>query len=872
MKRSKRMLNDLDQDIRDHIQRETQDNIERGMPPDEARYAALRKFGNVTRVQEETREVWSVVWLERLLQDVRYGVRTLRKSPGFTVVVVLTIALGIGATAAIFSAVNAVLFRPLPFNDPGRLVVVKMKHVRSGAVYDDVSFPDFEDWRAENRVFAGMAVYRDADGTLLANGAAIHVTGETVSGNLFSLLGVRPLIGRDFLLSEDTPGSGDLPIVLSYRLWQQYFSENDDIIGQTVELDSRAYVVVGVMPPNFQFPIQAQPIDFWRTIAQDNPSRMAARGDHYTEALARLKPGVTLSKAQTDISLIEDRLAEQYPKTDSDEDARLIPEMDELVGSIRPMLWILLGAVGFLLLIACVNVATLLLVRADVRRKEMGIRLALGAGQMRVARQMLTESGLLVALGAGCGLLIARLAVGIWVRLGPKDIPRLTEAVIDGRVLLFTAAASIVVGVVFGVVPGLSISKLSLNSSLREGATTSTESTGRRRARNALVVAQMGLAQVLLVGAGLAMKSFIRLSHVNPGFDPNRVITMTIDAPSLYEHGQRAPFFNGLLARIRALPGVVSASAAFNLPLGGNDIEAGFSIQGRPESPGNLQVATVGVVAPGYFETMGIRLLRGRVFTERDLMDTTPVVIINETLAHRFFGDRNPVGQHIEPGLAVGSSEAPMRQIVGVVGDVKSKSLRSAAGLQTYIPEAQLPFSSSMTVTIRTAINPESIVGAVRRVVHQVDKTLPIYDVRTMNQYLSDTVATPRFDTLLLGIFGGFALVIAAVGIYGVMAYSVTHRTHEIGIRITLGAKKANVLRLVLGHGMGLALTGVGIGLMAALALTRFLSNLLYGVQPIDPPTLGVMSFILIGVTLIACYVPARRAANVDPMVALRHE
>jgi putative ABC transport system permease protein len=862
----------LDAELRFHQEQQVADYVAVGMAPEEAQRRARLEFGGLEQVKEECRDVGAGRFVETLIQDVRYGLRQLRRNPGFTVVAVITLAMGIGATVAIFGVVNTVLLRSLPFNHPGRLVVIKMKHVRSGAVYPDVSFPDFEDWKAENRVFAGMAVYRDADGTFVANGAAIHVAGETVSANLFSLLGVRPLLGRAFLPSEDKPASGNFPIVLSYRLWQQYFSENDNILGQTVNLDGSAYVVVGVMPPNFQFPIQVGPIDFWRTVDQDNPSMMADRGDHYTEAIARLKPGVAVSKAQTDMSLIEHRLAGQYPKTDSDEDARLIPEMNELVGNIRPVLWVLLGAVGSLLLIACVNVATLLLARADARQKEIGVRLALGAGQLRVARQMLTESALLVAVGAGCGLLIACVAVGIWVRLGPKDIPRLTEAAIDGRVLLFTVAVSVAVGMVFGVVPGLSMSKVSLKSSLREGTTTSTESTGRRRARNGLAVVQVALALLLLVGAGLAMNSFIRLSHVKPGFDPNHVITMTIDGPGGLSHSRRAPFFNSLVARVRALPGVTSASAAFNLPLGGNDIEVGFTIQGRPESPGNLRVASIGVVAPGYFKTMKIRVLRGRSFSEHDLMDTMPVVIVNETLARRVFGNQDPLGQDIEPGLVVGSSEPPMRQIVGVVADVKSKNLRGAAGLQMYMPQAQLPFSTSMTVVIRTAVAPESIVGAVRSVVQRIDRALPIYDVRTMNQYVSDTVATLRFDTLLLGIFGGLALLIAAVGIYGVIAYSVTHRTHEIGIRIALGARRGDVLRLVLGQGMNLAVTGVAIGLLGALALTRFLSSLLYDVQPMDPLTLVTMSFILISVVLLACYIPARRAAKVDPMVALRHE
>jgi putative ABC transport system permease protein len=862
----------LDSELRSHLEQQIADYVATGMTQQEARRRARLEFGGLEQMKEECRDVGAARFIENLIQDVRYGLRQLRRNPGFTAVAVITLALGIGATAAIFSVANAVLFRSLPFNHPGRLVVIKMKQMRSGTVYDDLSFPDFEDWRTGNRVFAGMAVYRDADGTLVANRAAIHVEGETVSANLFSLLGVRPLLGRAFLPSEDKPGGGGLPIILSYRLWQQYFSGSDNILGQTVNLDGHPYVIVGVMRPNFQFPIQAEPIDFWRTIARDSPSMMADRGDHYTEAIARLKPGVALSKAQSDMSVIEHWLGKQYPKTDSDEDAQLVSEMNELVGNIRPVLWVLLGAVGFLLLIASVNLATLLLARADARQKEIGIRLALGAGQLRIARQMLTESALLVAVGAGCGLLVAWTAVGIWVRLGPKDIPRLTEAAIDGRVLLFTVAVSAAVAMMFGVVPGLSTSRVSLNTSLREGATTLTESTGRRRRRNVLAVAQVALALVLLVGAGLAMNSFIRMSHVKPGFDPDHVITMTIDGPSGLRHSQRAPFFSGLLARIRVLPGVVSASAAFNLPLGGNDIEAGFTIQGRPGSPGNLQVASIGVVAPGYFKTMGIRVLKGRGFSEHDLMDTTPVIIVNETLARHFFGNQDPLGQRIEPGLAVGSSKPPMRKIVGVVADVKSKNLRAAAGLQTYTPQAQLPFSTSMTVVIRTAVAPESIAGAVRRVVQRIDKGLPVYDVRTMNQYVSDTVATPRFDALLLGIFAGLSLIITTVGIYGVIAYSVTHRTHEIGIRIALGAKGGDVLRLVMGQGMNLALTGVAIGLLGAWALTRFLSSLLYDVGSMDPPTLVAMSFILIGAALLACYFPARRAAKVDPMVALRHE
>jgi predicted permease len=862
----------LDAELRFHLEQQIADYVAAGMTPEEAQRRARLEFGGLHQVKEECRDVGAARFIETLVQDVRYGLRQLRRNPGFTAVAIITLAVGIGATTAIFSVVNAVLLRRLPFRHADRLVVLKMEHIRTGTMYDDVSFPDFEDWRAENRVFAGMALYRSADGTLQANATSIHVRGETVSANLFPLLGVKPLLGRWFLPSEDKPGSDSLPIISSYRLWRQYFSADPNMLGQTLDLDNRAYVIVGVMPRAFQFPIQAQRIDFWRTIAQDNPSVMTDRGDHYTEAIARLKTDATLARAQTELSTIQHRLAEAYPKTDSGEDVRLTPEMDELVGNIRPVLWVLLGAVGFLLLIACVNVTTLLLARADARHQEMGIRLALGAGSMRIVRQLVTEAALLVSVSGGCGLLVSRAAVLIWARFGPRNIPRLAQTTIDNRVLLFAVAACVGVGLIFGVIPGLRVSKSSLGHSLRAADTRSTEGAGRRRARNALVVAQVALALMLLVGAGLAINSFIRLSRVSPGFDPNHVVTMSIDAPAGYGHNERAPFFNRLLARIRALPGVVSASAAFNLPMGGKRLGVGFDVQGRPANPGNMPVAAVTVAAPGYFKAMGIPLLRGRGFAEHDLMNSTPVVIINENLARQIFGNQDPIGQHIEPGLAVGSSKPPMRRIVGVVADVKDKNLRSPAGLQVYIPEAQLPFSSTMITIVRARIAPSAIVGQVREAVRAIDKTVPVYDVRSMDQYISDTVATPRFDTLLLGIFGGSALIIAAVGIYGVIAYSVTRRTHEIGIRMALGAQKYDVLGLVIGHAMTLALLGLGIGLVGALGLTRFLSNLLYGIKATDPLTFVTVSLILLGVALLACYIPARRAAKVDPMVALRHE
>jgi putative ABC transport system permease protein len=877
MSRRKRMLSDLDKDIRDHIEKETQDNIERGMPPDEARYAALRKFGNVTKVQEDTRDVWTFRWHEQLWRDVRYGLRMLAKNPGFTAVAILTLALGIGANTAIFSVVNVVLLRPLPFGEPDRLVsVVSM---RRGNVPDNASYPDFADWRAQNHVFSEMAAYTTDNFTLTGQGEALHIQGADVSADLFSLLGVKPILGRAFLPNEDKlpTANGGFAIILSHRLWRERFHADPGVVGQTIEIDNRDFTVVGVAPPEFQFPMQGEPVDFWRTMAINfvtapgEPSMVDERGAHYLDVITRLNPGVSRAQAQAEMSTIVSRLNNQYAGN-APRGVEVLREIDRVAAPARPALLILLAAVGCVLLIACANVANLMLARGASRQKEMAVRAALGAGRGRMVRQMLAESVLLAMLG---GLLGAGL--GLWgisglIRLLPVDIPRLAGVRVDGTVLLFTVLVSTLTGIVFGLAPAAQASRLAFVESLKESGRGLSEGLYRSRGRGLLVMVDVAVAAVLLVGAGLLINSFLRLQRVDPGFNPQHVLTFKVDLPYVRYSGlSQTQFFERAIERLGHLPGVLSASAVLPLPLDGGDVATFVTIEGQPVAEANPPRAGYTWVEPGYFSTVGIPLIKGQNFTGADDLTTAPVVIINQTFARRFFPSQDPIGKRIKPGINNGYKVSPMREVVGVVGDVRQYGLASAPGPEVYVPLAQSPLGS-INFVVRTAVDPSTVVGAIRQEMGEMDKNLPFYGVKTFNQYLGEGFALPRFLTLLLGLFAALALALAAIGLYGLVSYSASQRTHEIGIRIALGADRRNVLRLVVGQGLKLALMGTVIGIAGAVALTRFLSSLLYDVKPTDPPTLIAVSLLLTGTTLMASYIPARRATKVDPLVALRHE
>jgi putative ABC transport system permease protein len=813
--------------------------------------------------------------METLLQDIRYGVRMLMKRPSFTLIAVIALALGIGANTAIFSVVNAVLLRPLPFPQAERLMNVWETNPSRGQKRSAVSYPDFADWRAQNQVFEYVSTYHDSDFILTGGSEPLRLSGAVVNADLFPLLGAQPSLGRTFRPDEDKPGEHGRVVVLSQGLWQRQFGADPNVVGRAVTLNGQSYTVVGVMPAGFQFPIESNPIELWTTVAEDAAGKepiTAQRGAHYMSVLARLKPGVTQAQAQSDLDTISARLAQQYPDTNAHRGTRVMSALESLVGDVRPALLILLGAVGCVLLIACANVANLLLARATTRHKEIAIRAALGASRWRVVRQLLTESVLLAFAGGALGLLFALWGGDLLVALSGDDIPRATQINLDWRVLGFTLLVSFVTGVLFGLVPALHAAKFELTESLKEGGRSSVEGARRNRVRSALVVAEMTVALVLLVGAGLLMQSLRRLQHVNPGFDAHNVLTLTVSLPEVkYKTPQQVDFYRSLRERVAALPGVTSASAVFPLPLGGDRIGISFETEGRPLPKSELPATEFRTVNPDYFHTLSIPLVKGRDFTARDDASAPGVIIVNEAFAQKFFPNEEAIGHRIKPGISTDESDPVMREIVGVVGDVKHRSLSTAVEPEAYVPHAQVPFGS-MTLVVKTAPDARTLVGAVRNEVRALDKDLPIYNVKTLDDYVASSVAQPRFNTLLLASFAGLALILTAVGLYGVMSYSVVQRTHEMGVRIALGAQTRDVLKLVVGQGMVLAVIGIGLGLLVSLAATRVLASLLYEVSAADPLVYAGITLLLAVVALLACYIPARRATKVDPMVALRYE
>ncbi|MGB0034825.1 MAG: ABC transporter permease [Candidatus Acidiferrales bacterium] len=814
--------------------------------------------------------------MQTLLQDIRYGIRMLGKNLGFTLIAVFTLALGIGANTAIFSVVNAELLRPLPFRNPDQLVRVWTTNSRAGTKSGAISYPDFADWRSQNKVFEKMTAYTDASFTLTGIEQPAHLQGEMVSAETFEMLGVAPELGRTFLPGEDE--AHHHVVVLSHQVWKERFRGDPGVIGRTITLDSSGFTVVGVMPASFNFPMQRVPAAVWVTFStmqessDNSPTMLQERGAHFLLAMARLKPGVSLAQAQAGMDVISSGLAKQYPDTDTFFGVRLVSEQAEITSAIRPALFVLLVAVGFVLLIACVNVANLLLARATTRAREIAIRAALGAGRNRVVRQLLTESFLLAFLGGLLGLIIAMWGSEILVRMSPDSLPRAAEIHMDGWVLAFTVAASLVTGILFGLAPALQIARSNLVDTLKEGSLSTTAGGHRHRLRSSLVIMEMALALVLLVSAGLLIRSLVRLQSVNPGFDPQHVMASNVDLPDQkFPDAKKAEFFRQLIPQLRALPGVQSAAAIFPLPMGGDEMRTSLEIEGRPVAKRDMAHTSIRVITPAYFETMRIPLLQGRAFSDRGDANATQTIIVNEALARRYFPNENPVGKHVRPGISLGAGPGPMREIVGVVGNVRFKDLTTEWYPESYIPYAQLPFGEA-TIVVRTVNDPKTLAKPIADTVRKFDSDMPTYAIKTVEDYLNSTIAIPRFNAVLLGVFAGVALLLTAVGLYGVISYSVAQRTHEIGIRMALGAQPADMLRLVVGQGFRLALVGVGLGLAAAFGLTRFLSSMLFGVASTDPVSFIGVAIVLLSVVFLACFVPARRAMRVDPMVALRYE
>ena len=812
--------------------------------------------------------------MNRLFEDFRFAFRLLRKTPGFTVVAVLTLALGMGANTAIFSVIHAVLLRPLPFHNPGQLVAVNT--TEPGRSDDpNVSYPVFLDWRSQNHVFEALSVFRVDDFTLTGRAEPLHVTGAVVSANTLSLLGVAPILGRDFNAEEDQPVRNPLPVMLSHSFWQDRFGSDPNVLGQTLTLSGRRFTVAGVMPPGFQFPVQSTPVDFWTTIALDaidgSPPMTAQRGAAYLDVIARLKPQVTVAQAQTDLSRIQSALNRAYPEH-RPRGIAIVPELTQVVGETRPGLLILFGAVGLVLVIACANLSNLLLARATARSKEISVRKALGATRWVVVRQLLTESLLLAAVGGTAGLVFAVWTVKWLIRLAPEELPRISGSGLNLEVLIFTAAVAVFTSLVFGLIPALDATGRELATSLNEGGRSGSETRGRSRLKDTFVVIETGLAVVLLAGAGLMLRSLLGLRSVDPGFAKDRVITFGLDLPGRYGHPQRIEFYRQLLGRVRSLPGVRSASAAFPLPLSADDVKTVFEIEGRPEKKSERPVTTLHVVDDDYFRAVGIPLVRGREFDARDdAPDATAVVMISQTLAKQAFPGEDPVGKRIQPNISSGNEQTPMRLVVGVVGDVKAEGLAAPSIPESYVPYAQLPFAP-MSVVVRTVVNPETMVPTLQREVQSLDKDLPLLHVKTLDEYVDDSISDTRFETVLLGAFGVLALVLTAVGLFGVISYTVVQRTREVGVRLALGATPGAIAVMIFKNGVWLASLGVGIGLAAAFGLTRLMRSLLYGISPLDPITFFGVPIVLFAIALLACYVPARRAARVDPMVALRYE
>ncbi len=858
---------ELDEELRFHIEKEAERNAARGMSPDEALRVALAKFGRFENIKEECRDARGVRPVEEMLQDLRYGARKLRKSPGFTLVAVMTLALGIGANTAIFSVVNAVLLRPLPFDQPEQLVRVFGTNARRSSFSRPHSYPNFSDLRGQNQTFETMVAYSGASAALSGDEAPEQITGVTASGEIFRLLRVKPLLGRLLGPEDERPG-GPAAVVISHGLWQRRFGSDPGVVGRVIKLDGREREVVGVTPADFSFEFVTGAADFWTAI---NPaeSLYQQRGAIFLEAIGRMKPGVTVEQARADLGVVASRLEQQYQESNAGIGVRLAAAQEELVGDVRPTLLVLLGAVGFVLLIACANVANLLLARSAGRHREIAVRRALGAWRGRIVRQLLTESLLLAIAGGVLGLLFAVWGVKLLSAFVPENVPRFDETSIDLRVLAFTLAASVLTGLLFGIAPALQSSGFDLNEALKEGGRGGSDGRGRTRVRGLLIVSEVALSLVLLISAGLLIKSFVKLRNTDPGFDPSNTLTASLSlAPVRYDTDEKiADFYQRLVERVRALPGVLTVGAVNPLPLSENDYAFSFSIIGQPPPPpGQRQSAAARFVSPDYFKAQGVPVRAGRVFNEADKAGAPNVIVVNEAFARRHLAGVDPLGQRLRLGINGIEGE-----VVGLVGDVRGTSLATPAEPEYYVPASVINFND-LTLVVRTANDPASLAPALRQVVSEMDKDLPLYDVRTMESLVARSVARQRFSMTLVGVFAVLAMLLSAVGIFSVMSSLVAQRTHEIGIRMALGAQARDILSMVIRQGVGLTLVGVAVGLGASFALTRLMSGLLYEVSATDPFVYGGITALLAAVALLACYVPARRATKVDPLIALRYE
>lgn len=802
--------------------------------------------------------------METLFKDIRYGFRSLLKRPGFTAVAIITLALGIGANSAIFSVVNAVLLRPLPYPQSEQLVNLDGINPQADITESNMSVPDFADWQSQSQAFEYMAGYVTGGALLVTNDETERVRATSVTADFFRLLRVNAGSGR-VLQPEDAQKGHDSVVVLSYGLWQRRFGSDPNILGANVRISGTDNTVVGVMPVGFDYPARSE---LWVPFPLDPAAER--RDNRYMNVIARLKPGVPIGQAQAQLDSINQRLAQNYVETNTGWSAQVTNLRERMVGEMRPALLILLGAVAFVLLIACANVANLLLARATVRQKEIAVRTALGASRWRIIRQLLTESVLLSLIGGGIGLLLSLWLTKLLIAISPPNSPRFDEISPDARVFAFTLGLTVLTGIIFGLAPALQASRIDLNERLKDAGRSSGGS-GHNRVRSLMMVSEVALSFMLLVGAGLLIKSFMHLREVSPGFNPANVLSVRVAIPGAkYAQGEpRTQVLRQMVERINSLPGVQSSAAVLSLPLGGDtfNVGRGYIREGSAATPEEADGAAYLVTTPDYFRTLNIPLLSGRGFSDQDTEQSTKVLLVNESMARQLWPGESPVGKHI----TIWRDEKFPREIVGVVGDTKA-SLDAEAGPQMYVPYAQDANWTGMSLVIRTNGEPRSLANAVRNEIRSVDKGIPVFNVTTMDDVLAISVGPRRSPTVLLAAFAGVALLLAMIGIYGVTSYHVTQRTQEIGIRMALGAQMRDVVKLVLKSGMVLALIGIVTGLVGALALTRLLSSLLFGVKPTDVATFIIVSLCLLVTALLACYLPARRATKVDPLIALRYE
>ena len=810
--------------------------------------------------------------MQRFFGYFRFSFRQLRKSPSFAVAAVVTLALGIGATTAIFSLVNAVLLKPLPYPEPGRLVRITQEDHSTGAVLpESLSYPDYFDWRSRNRSLSGMASYSGQNMTLTGDGLAQQLGVYVVSSNLFQVLGVAPMLGRDFRWDEEQ--AGNRAIMLSYPLWLSRFGGQREVVGRQITLDGEPYTVAGVMPKGFLFPAETG-VEAWISIATNAEGKDPAtgqRGMDELEIIGRLKPRVSIAQAKADLGSAARSLATQYSDTNKwYTTAAVTPELEHLVGKTRPALEVLFGAVGLLLLIACVNVAGLMLVRSSRRSGEIALRSALGATRIEIVWQLLTESVVLSVISGLAGIALASVILKELAVLFPKALPRLGDVSIDLPVFAFAMGVSIVTGILFGVVPALRVSSVAPALALRDGTRTMTSGRGHHRLQAWLVIGETALGLVLLVGAGLLIRSFVSVLRVNPGFDPHHVLTARYTMPDVgYTHDHKIQFVEELVSRLNALPGVMSATAGWPMPMSGSNATISFTVEGHPVAKADHPSEALGVVLPGYFETMRIPLIAGRTFNKLDQTKSPPVIIIDQAFARKYFAGVDPIGKHVTADLGDDVVNHPVREVVGVVGDIHQFALAAEPVPHYYLPWTQAVITTPYLV-MRTSGDPAVLERAVKDTVAQMDSSIPTYRLHALDFYVSEAVAPARFQTLLLTVFATIALLLAAVGLYGVLAYIVEQRALEIALRLAVGAQRGDVLRMILRRGMVLAGIGVAVGLGISFAVTRFLATMLYGVKPLDAVTFCGMSLVLLAVALMASAAPAYRAARTDPMTTLR--